>query len=64
MSPALSFNWSLCETYLENELNQLMHEKKKNESKAKEEFDARVKEAKQKAIEDNKLPPELNDIQN
>lgn len=40
--------------YLEDELNQLMHEKKKNESKAKEEFDARVKEAKQKAIEDNK----------
>ena len=40
--------------YLEDELNQLMHEKKKNETKAKEDFDARVKEAKQKAIEDNK----------
>ena len=40
--------------YLEDELNQLMHEKKKNEEKAKEEFDARVKESKIKAIEDNK----------
>lgn len=40
--------------YMEDELNQLMQEKKKNEDKAKEEFDKRVKEAKQKAIEDNK----------
>jgi hypothetical protein len=40
--------------YLEDELNQLMHEKKKNEEKAKDEFDRRVKEAKTKAIEDNK----------
>ena len=40
--------------YLEDELNQLMHEKKKNEAKAKENFDTRVKETKQKAIEDNK----------
>jgi hypothetical protein len=40
--------------YLEDELNQLMHEKKKNEENAKEEFDKRVKEAKMKAIEDNK----------
>jgi hypothetical protein len=40
--------------YMEDELNQLMHEKKKNEEKAKEEFDKRVKDAKQKAIEDNK----------
>jgi len=40
--------------YMEDELNQLMHEKKNNEDKAKEEFDKRVKEAKQKAIEDNK----------
>lgn len=40
--------------YMEDELNQLMHEKKKNEEKAKEEFDKRVKEAKNKAIEDNK----------
>ena len=40
--------------YMEEELNQLMHEKKKNEEKAKEEFDKRVKDTKQKAIEDNK----------
>jgi len=40
--------------YLEDELNQLMSEKKKNEEKAKEDFDKRVKEAKNKAIEDNK----------
>ena len=39
--------------HLEPELNQLMHEKKKNETKAKDAFDARVKESKQKAIEDN-----------
>ena len=40
--------------YLEDELNQLMHEKNKNEEKAKEQFDERVKEAKIQAIEDNK----------
>jgi len=40
--------------YLENELNQLMHEKDANETKAKTEFDKRVKETKEKAIEDNK----------
>lgn len=40
--------------YLEDELNQLMTEKKKNEEKAKEEFDKRVKDAKAKAIEENK----------
>ena len=40
--------------YLEDELNQLMHEKKKNEAKATREFESRVKEAKEKAIEDNK----------
>lgn len=39
--------------YLEDELNQLMHEKDKNETKAKNEFDKRVKETKKKAIEDN-----------
>lgn len=39
--------------YLEDELNQLMHEKNKNEAKAKKEFEARVKESKQKAMEDN-----------
>jgi hypothetical protein len=40
--------------YLEEELNQLMHEKEENEKKAKLEFDKRVKQAKEKAIEDNK----------
>ncbi len=40
--------------YMEDTLNQLMNEKKKNEEQAKSEFDKRVKEAKQKAIEENK----------
>ena len=40
--------------YLEDELNQLMHEKNKNEATAKQEFEKRVREAKEKAIEDNK----------
>jgi len=39
--------------YLEDELNQLMQEKKKNESNAKQSFDQRIKETKQKAIEEN-----------
>jgi hypothetical protein len=39
--------------YMEDELNQLMHEKTKNESSAKTAFDQRIKETKQKAIEDN-----------
>ena len=39
--------------YMEEELNQLMNEKKKNEENAKAAFDARVKEAKKKAIEEN-----------
>jgi hypothetical protein len=39
--------------YLEEELNQLMHEKTKNEKNAKTAFEQRVKETKQKAIEDN-----------
>lgn len=39
--------------YLESELNDLMHEKKKNDDKAKCEFDKRVKEAKVAAIQDN-----------
>jgi len=39
--------------FLEEELNQLHHEKLKNEQKAKEEFDQRVKEAKIKAIQEN-----------
>lgn len=40
--------------YLEDELNQLMHEKNKNELTAKNEFDNRVKDAKIRAIEENK----------
>jgi hypothetical protein len=39
--------------YMEEELNQLMNEKNKNEFNAKREFDSRVKETKQKAVEDN-----------
>jgi hypothetical protein len=40
--------------YMEETLNQLMAEKKKNEEHAKAEFDKRVKESKAKAIEENK----------
>ena len=40
--------------YMEDELNQLMHEKTKNETNAKTEFDKRVRETKEKAMEDNK----------
>ena len=40
--------------YMEDELNQLMHEKNKNESSAKVEFDKRVRAAKEKAMEENK----------
>jgi len=40
--------------YMEETLNQLMSEKKKNEDHAKKEFDKRVKDAKEKAIEENK----------
>jgi hypothetical protein len=39
--------------YLEKELNELMHEKKKNDDFSKNEFDKRVKEAKVKAIQEN-----------
>lgn len=39
--------------YMEETLNQLMADKKKNEDMAKHDFEKRVKEAKQKAIEDN-----------
>jgi hypothetical protein len=44
--------------YMEETLNELMSEKKKNEDKAKDEFDTRVREAKEKAIEDNKKKAE------
>jgi hypothetical protein len=40
--------------YMEETLNQLMSEKKTNEEKAKLEFDKRVRETKQKAMEENK----------
>jgi hypothetical protein len=40
--------------YMEETLNQLMSEKKTNEEKAKLEFDRRIKETKQKAMEENK----------
>jgi hypothetical protein len=39
--------------YMEEELNQLMAEKTKNEANAKTSFEQRVKETKQKAIEEN-----------
>jgi hypothetical protein len=39
--------------YMEDELNQLMSEKNKNESNAKMAFEQRVKESKQKAIDEN-----------
>jgi len=39
--------------FMEDELNQLHHEKMKNEEKAKQEFDQRVRDAKRKAIEEN-----------
>jgi hypothetical protein len=38
---------------MEETLNTLMSDKKKNEDMAKQDFDKRVREAKQKAIEDN-----------
>lgn len=40
--------------YMEEELNQLMHEKTKNEAFSKNAFEQRIKETKQKAIEDNR----------
>ena len=39
--------------FMEEELNQLHSEKLKNEAKAKQEFDTRIKETKKKAIEEN-----------
>tara|TARA_Y100000992_G_C21228165_1_gene474031 strand:- start:297 stop:1151 length:855 start_codon:yes stop_codon:yes gene_type:complete len=39
--------------YLEKELNQLMHEKAKNESEARTHFETRIKESKLGAISDN-----------
>jgi hypothetical protein len=39
--------------FMEDELNQLHSEKLKNEAKAKQEFEQRVKDTKKKAIEEN-----------
>ena len=39
--------------YLEEELNEIMHEKERNEKQAKQEFQNRVKETKRRAIEEN-----------
>ena len=39
--------------FMEEELNQLHNEKIKNEARAKEEFERRIKETKRKAIEEN-----------
>jgi len=39
--------------FMEEELNQLHQEKLKNEEKAKQEFDQRIRDAKRKAIEEN-----------
>ena len=39
--------------YLEKDLNDLMSEKKKNDAAAKDEFESRIRVAKEKAIEDN-----------
>ena len=44
--------------YLEQELNELMNEKDKNEKFAKTEFDKRVREAKEKAMEENRKKAE------
>jgi hypothetical protein len=45
---------------MEEELNQLAQEKQKNESSAKNAFESRVKETKQKAIDENKKNAEKN----
>lgn len=39
--------------FMEEQLNQLHQEKVKNEEKAKQEFDQRIRDAKRKAIEEN-----------
>ena len=44
--------------YLEQELNELMNEKDKNEKNAKQEFDKRVRDAKEKAMKDNRIKAE------
>ena len=49
--------------HMEDELNQLMHEKTVNETSAKNEFEKHVKETKQKAIEENKKNAEKDGTQ-
>lgn len=44
--------------YMEDELNQLAHEKKKNEDVAKIAFEQRIKETRQRAIDENKTNAE------
>jgi hypothetical protein len=44
--------------YMEDELNQLMHEKIKNEELAKAAFDERIKDVKKKAMDENKVKAE------
>jgi len=44
---------------MEEELNQLIHEKTKNEVNANQEFEKRIKETKQKAIEENMKKAEM-----
>lgn len=46
--------------YLEEELNNLMHNKIKNEENAKLQFEKRIKETKEKAMEENKKLAEEN----
>lgn len=46
--------------YMEDELNQLMHEKIKNEKNAKTEFEMRVKATKEQAIKENKEKAEIS----
>ena len=47
--------------FMEDQLNQLHHEKLKNEAKAKEAFEQRIRDAKRKAIEENiKLAQQTN----
>lgn len=48
--------------YMEEELNQLMHQKNTNEDFAKSSFEQRVKESKEKAIKDNIDNAEKNDL--
>ena len=47
--------------YLEKELNELMHEKTKNEAQAKQAFENRLKESKLSAIKENMELAEKND---